>query len=112
MGRFTGKTALITGASQGIGRGIALCLAEEGANIVVNYRSNLTEAEVVAAKVRELGQNALIWQADVSDRAAMETMFAGAIEGFGRLDIVVANAAISIREPILEAKWENVQRTI
>ncbi len=112
MKRFEGKTALITGASQGIGEGIAISLAEEGANIVVNYRSNLEEAQETAKQVEALGQKALICQADVSDRAALERMFAEAIEVFGRIDIVVANAAYSVRESVVEAQWENVLKTI
>lgn len=110
--RFKGKTALITGASLGIGRGIALCLAEEGANIVVNYRRSRDAAEDVAAQVKAMGQDALTWQADVSDREAMAAMFAAAIDHFGRLDVVVANAAMSIRESIIDAEWENVHRTL
>jgi glucose 1-dehydrogenase len=112
MQRFEGKTALITGASRGIGRGIALCLAAEGADVVVNYRTHPDEAQSVADDIAGMGRQAMIWQADVADRSALEGMFAAAIERFGRLDVVVANAAFSIREPVIEAKWENVQRTI
>ncbi|MEM7134770.1 MAG: SDR family oxidoreductase [Chloroflexota bacterium] len=112
MKRFDGKIALVTGASLGIGRGIALCLAAEGANIVVNYRSHRNEAEAVAAEIEKLGGQARIWQADVSDRDAVDEMISGTVKHFGRLDVAVANAAMSIREPILEAKWENIQSTI
>lgn len=112
MKRFEAKTALITGASLGIGRGIAMCLAEEGANIVVNYRSHQAEAEAVVEAVKAMGQDAIIWQADVSNRDAVAAMFDGAAEHFGRVDVVVANAAMSIREPVVEAKWENVLKTL
>ena len=112
MKRFEGKTALITGAAQGIGRGIARCLAEEGANIVVNDCANVEAAEEVVRSVKEMGQEAIFWQADVSDREAVGTMFAGVVEQFGRIDVVVSNAARSIREPIIEAKWENVLSTL
>ncbi|CAI8025827.1 Glucose 1-dehydrogenase [Geodia barretti] len=95
MKRFEGKTALVTGASLGIGRGIALCLAEEGANVVVNYRSHQAEAESAAEEIRQLGGEALVWQADVSDRDAIAAMFKGAVDRFGRIDVAVANAAIS-----------------
>ncbi|NJN82303.1 MAG: SDR family NAD(P)-dependent oxidoreductase, partial [Caldilineaceae bacterium] len=98
MNRFTGKTALITGAARGIGRGIALCLAEEGANIVVNDRAHAELAEEVVASVRALGQEALFWPADVSDRDAVAAMFSGVVERFGRIDVVVSNAAMSVRE--------------
>ena len=104
--------ALITGASRGIGRGIALRMAQEGADVVVNYRSHADEAEEVAGTIRDLGRRALIVQADVADRAAVEHMFEQAASHFGRVDIAVANAAHSVREPVLEARWENVLRTI
>ena len=71
MKRLEGKTALVTGASLGIGRGIALCLAEEGANVVVNYRTSEAEAQSAAEEIRRMGCQALVWQADVSDRDAM-----------------------------------------
>jgi glucose 1-dehydrogenase len=112
MQRFEGQVALITGASLGIGAGIALRLAQEGADIVVNYRSHREDAEQVATKIEALGRQALVWQADVADRDAVAAMFSGAVERFGRLDIVVANAGMSIRESVVEAKWENVRRVV
>jgi len=112
MRRFENQVALITGASRGIGRGIALCLAEEGANIVVHYRTHPEEAQEVADAVEALGGRALPWQADVADRAAVEAMIAGATEHFGRIDVAVANAAVSVREQVVDADWENVLRTI
>ena len=112
MKRFEGKTALITGAARGIGRGIALCLAEEGANIVVNDCANIEGAEEVVRNVQAMGPEALFWQADVSDRQAVTAMFAGVVEQFGRIDVVVSNAARSIREPVVEAKWEHVLSTL
>jgi glucose 1-dehydrogenase len=112
MGQFEGKVALITGASRGIGRGCALALAQQGADVLVNYRSHPEEAQDVASQIVAMGRRALVWQADVSQRSAMEEMFAGAVEHFGRIDIAVANAAMSIREPVLTAKWENVLRTL
>ncbi len=112
MNRVDGRVALITGGSQGIGKGIALSLAEEGAHIVVNYRSNLAEAQATAEAIRNLGGEVLICQADVADRQSVRRMFDGAVEQFGRIDIVVANAAYSDRELVVDAKWENVLRTI
>jgi glucose 1-dehydrogenase len=112
MERFAGKVALITGASLGIGRGIALCLAREGADVVVNYRIHHAEAEVVAGEIEALGRQALVWQADVADRDAVTRMVIGAVDHFGKLDVAVANAAMSIREPVVEAKWEHVQNTL
>ena len=111
MQRFTDKVALITGASRGIGRGIALCLAEEGADVVVNYRTHPDEAEEVAEAIRQMGRQALVWQADVADREAVAGMVKAAVDHFGRIDIAVANAASSKRELVIDAAWEDVLRT-
>jgi glucose 1-dehydrogenase len=112
MNRFEGKVALITGASRGIGRGIALRLAREGADVVVNYRTHPEEARETAQAIAELGRRALVWQADVADRDAVTAMFAAAEESFGHIDVVVANAAYSVRQLIVEAQWEDVKRVI
>jgi glucose 1-dehydrogenase len=112
MDRFTGKVALVTGASRGIGRGIALRLAREGAGLVVNYRTHPEEANEVVQQAASLGRDAIAVQADVADRAAVERMFEEAVAHFGHLDVVVANAAFSIREPVVEAAWDHVLRTI
>lgn len=112
MNRYTGKVALITGSGRGIGRGIALCLAAEGADIVINDLPGSSYAEATAQEIRALGRQALVCLADVSDRAAMEQLFAQAVNHFGKLDVVVANAALSIREPVLTAQWDHVRRTI
>jgi glucose 1-dehydrogenase len=112
MNRFEGKTALITGAAQGIGRGIALCLAGEGANIVINDRDNSDAAAEAVESIRNMGREAVFWQADVSDREAVAQMFDGVVERFGRLDIAVSNAAYSIREPVIEAEWPHVLGTL
>lgn len=112
MKRLEGKVALITGAARGIGAGIARCMAAEGARIVINDVGNLADAEETAAEVRALGSEALVWQADVADRAAVAALVAGAAQHFGRLDIAVANAALSRRAPFLDIAWEDVQRTL
>jgi glucose 1-dehydrogenase len=112
--RFEGKVALITGAARGIGRGVALCLAEEGAQIIVNDLPP-AEGEGSRATVREveaLGRQALAYDADISDREQVAGLFAAGVEHFGRIDVVVANAAFSIREPVVEARWEHVLRTL
>jgi glucose 1-dehydrogenase len=114
MQRFREKVALVTGAARGIGRGIALCLAEEGADIIVN---DLPPADGPGARgtVREvetLGRHALAYDADVSDREQVAALFAAGTAHFGHIDVVVANAAFSIREPVIEARWEHALRTI
>ena len=112
MNRLAGKVALITGSGRGIGRGIALCLAAEGADVVINDLPERKEAEATVAEIQAMGRRSLFLPADVSNRGAVEAMMAGVVEHFGRIDIAVANAAVSIREPVVDAKWENVQRTL
>ena len=112
MERFNGKVALVTGASRGIGRGIALRLAREGANVVINYRTHPEEAQSLAQEIVSMGRQALVQQADVADRDAMTAMFAAAQQEFGHVDVVVANAAYSVREPVVNAAWEGVLRTL
>ncbi len=112
MGQFEGRVALVTGASRGIGRGCALALAAQGADVVVNYHLHPDEANAVAALIEGMGQRTLVWQADVARREAVEKMYAGIVTHFGRIDIAVANAGFSIREPVLTAKWENVLRVL
>ncbi len=112
MGRFDSKVAVITGAARGIGRGIALRLATEGADVVVVDVSHPEEAEKVARLIATHGRRALVCQADVADRDAVESMFVRAVAEFGRIDIAVANAAISIREAVIDAEWSHVQRTL
>ena len=109
---LTGKVALITGSSRGIGRGCAIELAKAGADIIVNYRSHHAEGEETAKAVRDLGRSAIVVGADVSDRNAVEAMVNQGIEAFGKIDILVANAAMSIRKPFLEANIEDIEKTI
>ena len=110
MSKLNNKVALVTGASRGIGRGIALSLAEEGAHVLVNYRSHLEEAKEVALAVENMGRKALVYQADVADRQAMDEMFAAAVDFFGHIDIVVANAGINIPGRVIDISWEDALR--
>ncbi len=117
MRRFEQKVVLITGAARGIGKGIALCLAEEGAEVIVNDLlptpgSGIADARETVEAVEALGKRALATYADVSDRAQVRAMFATSTAHFGHIDVVVANAALSIREPVIEARWEHVLRTL
>ncbi|MDA0748527.1 MAG: glucose 1-dehydrogenase [bacterium] len=111
MVQLTDKVALITGSSRGIGHGCAVEMARAGADVVINYYSHPEDAESVAEEVRALGRKALVVQADVSDRAAVDQMVEATVEKFGRLDIVVCNAYYSQREPFLELSEEAVRRT-
>lgn len=111
MQSLTGKVAVVTGAARGIGRGIALCLAQEGANIVVNDLRAVDSCKVVL-EIEQMGRLALSSEADVSDRGQVTALYKAALSHFGHLDVIVANAAISIREPILDANWQNVLRTL
>src|SRR5918912_1509714 len=99
MGGANDRVAVVTGASRGIGRGCALALAKAGAHVVVNYRTPPEEAEGVPAAGAALGREARMFPADVADRQAVDAMMAEALEHFGQIDIVVSNAALSIRRP-------------
>ena len=112
MTRFNDKIALITGSSSGIGRGIAETLAAEGADVVINHLGDGANAEAVARSIRAAGRRALVHEADVARRDAVASLFAVAVEHFGHVDVVVANAAFSIREPVVEADWEHVRAVI
>jgi 3-oxoacyl-[acyl-carrier protein] reductase len=93
-----GRVAIVTGAGRNIGRGIALALADGGAAVVVNARSNLKEAQAVAAEIERAGGKALAVTADVADADAVNKMVAAAAEKFGRIDILVNNAAVRVEQ--------------
>ena len=112
MARFAGRVALITGASRGIGRGCALVLAREGADVAINYRSHPEEAEEVADEVRKLGRKAMTIKADVADQAAVEAMVAATVKELGQLNHFVSNAAYSDRQKMVDADMTGFKRTI
>ncbi len=93
---FAGKTAVITGASRGIGRAIAERLAREGANVVVNYLSNTRAADSTIAAITSAGGNAIAIKADISQPSEVSQLFDRSEEAFGALDIVVANAGTAV----------------
>ena len=112
MGKLDGKVALITGSGRNIGRATALKLAGEGANVVVNARSNKEEAESVAAEVRQLGVKALPILADVANKEQVDSMVSMAMSEFGRVDILINNAAIRPHKSFLDVTledWEEVR---
>ena len=115
MGKLDGKVALITGSGRNIGRATALMLAGEGAHVVVNARSNQQEAESVAREVRDLGSKALAVLADVAKREEVEGLAAKALSEFGRVDILINNAAIRPHKPFTELTvedWEHVRGVV
>jgi 3-oxoacyl-[acyl-carrier protein] reductase len=97
VGKLAGKTALVTGGGRGIGRGIVLEFAREGADVAINYRRDREAAERTADEVRTLGRRAVVLQADVGDREAVEAMVAHAVRELGGLDVAVANSGVAAR---------------
>jgi len=113
MGRLDGKIALITGSSRGIGRGIALEFAREGAAVAVNYRRDAAAADATVHAIEELGGSARAFQADVSEWAAVQRLVADTLEHFGRIDVVVANSGIASRvAPLWELDVEHWHKVI
>lgn len=114
MGDLSGKVAVVTGGSRGIGRAIALELARRGAAVVVNYRSNQAAAQEVVAEIEGFGGRALAVQADVSRWEEATRLVEAATEAFGQVDILVNNAGVT-RDTLLmrmsEEDWEVVLRT-
>lgn len=110
--RLKDKVALVTGASSGIGKAIAVRFAAEGARVVVNYRpGNYADKEAALAEVASFGTETMAGIADVSNREDVERMMAEAVEKFGRIDIAVNNAGIEIKKPFLEVtddEWNKV----
>lgn len=107
-----GKIALVTGGSRGIGRAIALRLAEEGAKVAINYAGNQTAAEEVKAIIEQHGGTAMIVQTDVSDSTAAAEMVARVHEEFGGLDILVNNAGITRDTLLVRMKDEDFDAVI
>jgi 3-oxoacyl-[acyl-carrier protein] reductase len=102
---LNGKVAIVTGAGRNIGRAIALALADGGASVVVNARSNRGEADAVAREIEFLGGKALVHIGNVADAAAVQAMADMAVEQFGRIDILVNNAALRREKPFAEMSY-------
>lgn len=108
---FEDKVALITGASRGIGRTVALSLAARGATPIINFRRNQEAANEVVAEVERMGGTALAIGADIEDLGEIDAMFDRVKERFGRLDFFVANASASNFKPLMELKPHHLERT-
>lgn len=111
---LTGKSALVTGGSRGIGRAIALRLATQGADVAFSYKGNAAAAADAVDAIGALGRRALSVQADVSDVASAETVVKAALEAFGKVDILVNNAGITRDDLIMrmsEDAWRSVLET-
>lgn len=110
--RLSGKVALVTGASRGIGKAIALALATEGAKVAVNYASSSTAADGVVAEIAEAGGEAVAIQADVSQAEQVEAMVAEVMDKWQRIDVVVNNAGITRDTLLMRMKNEDWQSVI
>lgn len=109
---LTGKVALITGASRGIGKGIALAFAKQGADIIINDLPGNELAEKTASEITELGRKCEVFFADVTSESQVKKMFAFAKEKFGKLDILVNNAGISQSKDIFEMEFSDWERVM
>ena len=104
---LTGKLALVTGSARGLGKGIALALAEQGADVIINCAHSVELANGVAEEIRAMGRKSIVYQADVGIESEVVEMFEKIRNDFGRLDILVNNAGTQIRENIFEMSMEN-----
>lgn len=112
---LSGRVAVVTGSGRNIGRAIALSLANAGAAVVVNARSSTAEAEAVVDEIRRAGGNAAATLADVSDPKAVETLINAAVGAFGRLDVLVNNAAVRKETDFADLhyqEWREILSTI
>src|SRR6202048_5368975 len=112
MSELTGKVAIVAGAGRNIGRAIALALADGGASILVNARSNRAEAEAAAREIETLGMTALVHIGDVADPEAVQAMADAAVAQFGRIDILVNNAALRREGAFREMEYAGWRETL
>jgi 3-oxoacyl-[acyl-carrier protein] reductase len=112
--KLSGKTALVTGASRGIGKGIAEALGTAGARVAVNYRVSSAAAEDVVESIRSFGQEAFAVQADVAEEGDVKRMVDTVLEQFGRIDVLVNNAGILTQSHLADMPtemWDEMIRT-
>jgi len=109
--KLKGKTAVVTGASRGVGRAVAIAYAREGARVVVNFSSNRDAAKATVKEIEALGSQAILHMADVSDKAEANSLISAAKERFGSVDILVNNAGITRPNLLIkmgEDEWDRV----
>ena len=109
---LTGKIALVTGATGGVGSEIARSLAAEGASVAVNYRSSAEEADALVKQIAAKGGKAKAYKADVADFAAVQAMIGDIVKDFGGLNILINNAGLALRQRFLETKPDDWHRQI
>lgn len=107
---LAGKTAVVTGAGRGIGKAIAVALAARGADVVVNDICTEKEADDVISQIEQQGSAVLFVQANIGDRPSVDEMFDRVTKRFGHVDILINNAALSIRKPLIELEVAEVER--
>jgi NAD(P)-dependent dehydrogenase (short-subunit alcohol dehydrogenase family) len=108
MMRLRDKIALVTGASRGIGQGIALALAKEGAEVVINCSTSVNEAEKVSQEIKKFGRRSIVIKADVADKSAVERLVKEIVTQYGKIDILVNNAGMATvarSEDLAESVW-------
>ncbi len=111
--KLTGRVAIVTGASRGIGRATALELARQGADVMVHYHRRAAEAQAVAQKIREMGRRSRVVQADLRYYEGCQHVVQATLEAFGRVDILVNNAGVSEHRDFFEItpeEWDNMIR--
>jgi len=107
MNSLQGRTALVTGAGRNIGKSIALMYAQEGANVIINNKSNIDELNATAKEIKNLGVDVLAIQADISNEHEVDSMINSGLEKFGTIDILVNNAALRPGTPFIDMEYSD-----
>jgi 3-oxoacyl-[acyl-carrier protein] reductase len=110
--QLDGQVAIVTGASRGIGRAVAIALASEGAKVVVNYASSSQAADAVVAEIQGMGSEAIAVQTDVGKSEQVDALFSAVMEQWGRIDVLVNNAGIAKDTLLIRMKLEDWQAVI
>src|SRR6185437_9103421 len=111
MQRLKGQSAIVTGSSSGIGKAVALAMAKEGANVLINYHHHEEEAHAISEEAKSYGVKSIVVQADTSKEEEVQSMFSQALKAFDGLDILVSNAGIQKDNKLVDMslkEWELV----